>query len=135
MAYQDSALLSSTFNVVMTARPGVDLSELMGMMRAELERASIAIESRELERAVNRFETTFVGSLQTVGDFGGRADRLNHYAFHAGDPGFAARDLARYQSLTPEAVSAAARRFLIESPSVVLSVVPRGAGATALHSL
>ena len=132
-AYQDSALLGSTFNVVVTARPGVALTELYGLMRAQLAAACGGIDAAELERAVHRIETAFVDSLQTMGGFGGRADRLNHYAFHVGDPGYVERDLQRYQTLTSAGVAGAARRFLQDAPAVILSVVPRGDSASAVR--
>src|SRR5581483_5571896 len=46
-----------------------------------------------------------------LGGFGGLADRLNQYNHYLGDPGSLARDLARYDEVTPEAL----RRFASES--------------------
>ncbi len=56
----------------------------------------------------------------------GRADRLNLYAYHTGDPAYVAQDLARYRRLSPDRVAEAARRYLVEAPAATLSVVPRG---------
>ena len=95
-AYQGSAVLGSTFRVVVTARPGVSLSVIEQEVRSELEAMSRSIGERELERAVNGIETGFVDSLQNVGGFGGRADQLNMYLFHTGEPDYAAEDLRRY---------------------------------------
>jgi zinc protease len=124
-ALQSSALLSSTFEITVTARPNADLTELAGLVWTELERAGQEISNDEVVRAVRRIETSLVDSLQTVGGFGGRADRLNHYAFYAGDPDFVARDHARYAAIDASAVAAAARTWLLEQPAVILSVVPR----------
>jgi zinc protease len=126
-AFQDSKLLGSTFYVVVTARPGVGLAQLEAAVRAEL--AAIAtqgVEPRELERAKNKIETAYVDALQRVGGFGGKADRLNQYLFYAGDPGYVGEDLERYRRLTPSAVQEAVRRYLVDAPAVVLSVVPEG---------
>ena len=71
-------------------------------------------------------ETGFVDALQTVGGFGGRADRLNMYAFYAGDPGYVAADLRRYRDMTADDVVHALRRSVAETSPVVLQVVPRG---------
>ena len=126
-AYQSSAALGSDFTAVVTARPEVGLAALEAEVRAELERmAAEGITPRELERARNARETAFVDGLQTVGGFGGKADRLNQYLFHTGEPDWAGQDLARYRTLTPADVQAAVRRWLVEPHSVVLSVVPRG---------
>ena len=133
-ALQSSALLSSTFEVTITARPNVDLTELAGLVWAELERAGQEISDDEVVRAVRRIETSLVDSLQTVGGFGGRADRLNHYAFYAGDPDFVARDHARYAAIDARAVVAAARTWLLDQQAVILSVVPRGQAQRAARA-
>lgn len=125
-AYQSSALLTSTFMVIITARPGISLDLLERAVRVELEAiASRGIERHELERARNGIETDFVDSLQTVGGFGGRADQLNLYLFHTGDPGYLTEDLRRYRLLDRADVRDAVAAHLM-APSVVLSVVPRG---------
>jgi zinc protease len=125
-AFQASALLGSAFHVVVTARPETDLVTLAALVRQELENAAAELQPEELQRAVHRFETSFVDALQTVGGFGGRADSLNYYSFYLDDPGAVERDLARYRELRPEAVCRAAQVHLLEANPVVLSVVPRG---------
>ena len=74
---------------------------------------------------MNRFEPSLVDSLQTVGGFGGRADRLNHYAFYLGDPDGVQRDLQRYHNVNPDAVMGHTQRVLLEAPAVTLTVHPR----------
>jgi zinc protease len=125
-AFQHSGQLASVFNIVTTARPDVDPDVLEAGVRTEIERlAREGLEDGELERARNVILTSFVDALQTVGGFGGRADRLNFYAFHTGDPNAAERDLARYTSLDASAVMQAAQRWLLDAPGAVLRVVPR----------
>jgi zinc protease len=133
-ALQSSALLSSTFEVTVTARPNVDLTELAELVWAELEQVASAVAEEEVVRAVRKLETSLVDSLQTVGGFGGRADRLNHYAFYAGDPNFVAQDHARYTAIDAKAVSAAAQEWLVQQEPVILSVVPRGQSARAAQA-
>ena len=77
------------------------------------------------DRARNGIETAFIDGLQTVGGFGGRADQLNMYLFHTGDPAFFAEDLMRYRRLTTDELSRVARNYLLR-PAAVLSVVPHG---------
>lgn len=124
-AYQNSAALGSTFRVVVTARPDVSLTVIETEVRREIDAMSRAIDERELERAVNGIETGFVDSLQNVGGFGGRADQLNMYLFHTGEPDYAAADLMRYRKLTVSDVARSMHEHLL-APSVVLSVVPIG---------
>ncbi|MGH7466832.1 MAG: M16 family metallopeptidase [Longimicrobiales bacterium] len=132
-AFQASALLGSTFNIVVTARPTTDLAQLVLLVRQELERAGAQLEADQIDRARHKFETSFVDSLQQVGGFGGRADRLNHYAYYLGEPGALAHDLERYQRLDADAVAQAARTHLLRAAPLVLSVVPRGEAARAVH--
>jgi zinc protease len=122
-AFQNGGQLGSSFFIVVTARPDVPLSRIEREVRDELAAVARGVEAREVERARNKIETSFVDGLQ---DVGGRADRLNLYAFYTGDPGFVARDLARYRAVTAEAVSNAVRTYLAEAPAVILSVVPKG---------
>jgi zinc protease len=132
-AFQASALLGSTFNIVVTARPQTDLNILAARVREELLRVNTQLETQELQRAINRFETSFVDSLQTVGGFSGRADRLNHYAYYLDDPGAINSDLARYHQLDMDAVTRALRLYVLDAPAVCLSVVPRGQAERALR--
>jgi zinc protease len=132
-AYQNSAVLGSTFRIVVTARPDVSLTVIEAEIRREIDAMSRAIDEHELERAVNGIETGFVDSLQNVGGFGGRADQLNMYLFHTGEPDYAAADLMRYRKLTVSDVARSVREYLL-APSIVLSVVPSGRSELAAHA-
>jgi zinc protease len=126
-AAQDSGQLGSGFFVEVTARPDVGLADIEPIVREEIVAlAEDGPTDREAERARNVIETAFVDALQTVGGFGGRADRLNMYAFHTGDPDYAGEDLRRYRAVTKADVAAALRASVLETEPVVLHVVPRG---------
>ncbi len=131
-AFQDGQRLGGAFYLIVTARPGVTLANLEAVVRDEI--AGVAggtVTQAEMERARNRTETEFVRSLEEIGGFGGKADRLNEYYFYTGDPGFVRRDLARFRRATAADLATAARDWLVEAPAVVLSVVPRGRGDLA----
>jgi zinc protease len=131
-AYQSSAAMSSTFRISITAKPGVGLDELHAeALRVAGDVAAGGITQRELDRARNTLETSFIDSLQHIGGFGGRADQLNHNVFYAGDAGYADHDIARYRAVTTESCAEAVRRYML-APSVVLSVVPRGQSKLAV---
>lgn len=125
-AYQGSAALASTFQVVVTARSGRALPEILRLVDEEIARlAQEPPAERELARFLNQTEAGFYDRLERVGGFGGKADQLNAYYFATGNPDFFEEDLARYRALSPNDVQAAASRWL--SPGrVIVSVVPRG---------
>lgn len=125
-AYQGSAALASTFQVIVTARAGHGLPEILRLVDEEVARlAAEPPAERELVRFFNRTEAGFFDRLERVGGFGGKADQLNAYYFATGNPDFFEEDLARYRALSPSDVQAAASRWL--GPGrVIVSVVPGG---------
>jgi zinc protease len=126
-AFQNGGEIGGAFYIVATAKPEVDLDVLEAAIREEVESvAANGVREEELERARNRVETGFVGMLERVGGFGGKADLLNRYHFQAGNPGFVRRDLARYKDATLEGLGDVARTHLVGRGGVVLSVVPHG---------
>jgi zinc protease len=132
-ASQNSRELSGFFQIVATAAPGHTLAELERSITAELERlAAQGPTAAEMERGVAQAEVHFVSRLQTVGGFGGKSDQLNAYNVFLGDPGYFARDLARYQNADAGSLQNAAAEWLRTSSRVALSVVPRGRHDLAL---
>ncbi len=131
-AFQDSNALASTFQVIVTARSGHGLEEIRGLVDEELEKLRQAPPAaRELERFQNRAEAGVYDRFERVGGFGGKADQLNAYFFRTGNPDYYEEDLARYRSLQPNDIQAAAARFL--GPGrVLVSVVPEGQKQLAL---
>jgi len=126
-AYQGSRQLGSSFQIVATARAGHTLSELEKVIREELHALQTAAPGkRELERAVNQYEASFLGRLESVGGFGGKVDLLNGYFTQTGNPDYFQEDFSRYKALDPGDVQTAAAKYLHEDNRVVLSVVPQG---------
>jgi zinc protease len=132
-AEQESGMLGSTFGLSVTAREGVTLTEIQDEVRKVLADTVADLNDRELQRARHHIETGTVDSVQSVGGFGGRADRLNHYYFYAGDAGYITGDLQRYDEITTDVVRMRLRQT-INAPSVTLSVVPNGRLDLAVHS-
>jgi zinc protease len=125
-ASQGSAALASTFQVIVTARSGRALPEILRLVDEEIARlAQEPPAERELVRFLNQTEAGFYDRLERVGGFGGKADQLNAYYFATGNPDFFEEDLARYRALSPSDVQAAASRWLGRG-RVIVSVVPRG---------
>ena len=124
-ASQYSLVLGSFFSIEATARPGHTAEELEKVIDAEIERFRAEGPSTdEVDRARNTIETELVGGLETLGGFGGVADRLNQYNHYLGDPGYLAKDVARYRTATPAAVKSFAADQLKRSARVVVHGVP-----------
>jgi zinc protease len=123
-AYQSSMELGSTFTIVATARAGHTLAELERVIQEELNRLkSEAPAGRELERAVNQYETGYLSGLESIGQ---KSDLLNAYYMRTGNPDYFNEDLSRYRALDPADISAAVTTYLRDDARLVLSVVPRG---------
>jgi zinc protease len=126
-AYQDASMLNSTFAVIATARAGHTLAELEKVIREEINKIKNETPSlREVQRAVNQFESGFLTRMERVGGFGGKADLLNNYYVETGNPDYFNEDFARYKALTPEDIQSVAQTYLREDGDVVLSIVPQG---------
>jgi len=125
-AGQASQVLASMFLVVATPKPGQTVDRLLAEIDEEIEKLKKEPPNAgELERAVNKTESSAVFSLEPVGGFGGRAASLNRYYFETGDPGFFPKDIGRYRKVKAEEVRDAAARWLRKDARVVLTVMPR----------
>jgi predicted Zn-dependent peptidase len=78
-------------------------------------------DAREVQRAINQVEASFYRRMERVSN---KADSLNGYYFSGGGPDYFAEDLARYTSLSPSDVQAAALRWLPADRRVELVVEP-----------
>jgi zinc protease len=126
-AFQSSSYLGSQFVIIATARSGHTLSELQTVIDEEIGKlTSSPPTAREVQRAVNQYESGFLDRLEQIGGFGGKADQLNQYSTRTGDPDYFAEDLGRYRALDASDVQAAIVSFLKPNARVVLSVVPQG---------
>ena len=124
-AQQYSLVLGSVFNIEATARPGHAAEELENTITAEIEKFRVEGPSdTELERARNTIETRIVGGLETLGGFGGVADRLNQYNHYLGTPDYLEKDLQRYRTATAQAVKDFAAKQLTANTRVVVHGVP-----------
>jgi zinc protease len=124
-ANQQSLMLGSEFQVQATARPGVKPEDLEKAINAELEafRTNGPTEE-ELKRARNVLETRIISGLETLGGFGGVADRLNAYNHYLGTPDFLAADIGRYENASVESLKAFAQTQLGDNQRVVIYGVP-----------
>src|SRR6266849_6055088 len=124
-ASQQSQALSSSFQIIATPRPGHTVEELEKVIDEEIQKLQReAPTAHELERSVNKIESSFYNRMERVGGFGGKADQLNAYFTFAGDPDWFNEDLSRYRALSVSDVTAAAAQFLPLDQRVELIVEP-----------
>jgi zinc protease len=126
-AFQQSQALGSAFYVQATARPGKTVEELQKVIDEEIEKLAAAPpETRELERAINQIEASFLRQAERVGGFSGKANQLNAYYTNTGMPDWFAEDLARYRSIGATDIASAAGRYLPKDRRVEMIVLPEG---------
>jgi zinc protease len=132
-AYQHSREMGGMFQIVCTASAGVSLGELnTAILHAVNELAANGPTALEIDRGIAQTEAQFIYRLQTIGGFGGKGDQLNAYNVFADDPGYFDRDRRRYLDVTAAGAAATVSRWLVDAPSVSLSVVPTGRRDLAL---
>ena len=114
--------LGGTFQIIATAKPGVDPQRLIQEITEEV--AGLAArdpDSSELERAQAGHEAEFLNSLESPLR---RAIQLAAYDVLAHDPGYFPRDVARYRAVTGPQIKEATARYLAPSARVVLTISP-----------
>jgi zinc protease len=117
-----SEALGGAFEVVVTAKPGVDPKRLRAEVSEEVARISASPpDARELERAKNTLEASFLMSLEPTLQ---RAIQLAAYDVLAGDPSYLGKDLTRRRNVTPAQVQTAAAKYLKPDARVVLTIEP-----------
>ena len=105
-----------------TVRPGIPVERVERVFLEELERLGREpITDDELARARALIETEELSALQRVEE---RADRLSMYALLFDDPDLINRMLARYLSVTPERVRAAAAEVFRADNRLVMTYLP-----------
>jgi zinc protease len=121
-AFQASRDLSSEFMIIATPRPGHTVDELKTVIDEEIARLQHEPPTaREFQRALNQWEASFYDRMEKVANV---ADELNGYYTRTGDPDWFNEDRARYLSLSPSDISAAATQFLPKDRRVEVTVVP-----------
>ncbi len=126
-AFQASKEISSDFRIIATAKPGHTLAEIEEAIDVELKKILGAPPSaEEVETAVNTYESSKIRSLQSIGGFGGKADRLNMYNVYLGNPDYFEEDIGRYLKVTAESVQGVAQEYIDLSKRVILYVEPAG---------
>jgi zinc protease len=107
-----------------TVQPGGDIEAVRQAIDEEMQRfITEGLTKDELARIKAQLKSGFVRGVERIGGFGGKSDVLAQNAVYAGDPGFYATSLDRFEAATPKTIQAAAKRWL-SAGSYQLDVLP-----------
>ena len=104
--------------------PGANADSLANALSSALDSAVVAITPEQLARVKAAVRFQFVNGLQTMGGFGGRADRLAEGQTFYGNPDWVNRRLAEFDAVTLEQLRSLASTYLTPANRVTLIFVP-----------
>src|SRR3954469_9821469 len=114
--------IGGEFEIVATAKPGVDPQRLIKEISEEVARISgTAPDAKELERAQNAQEASFLNGLEPTLQ---RAIQLARYDVQAKDPDYFSKDLARRRAVTAGQVKDVVAKYMKPTARVVLTINP-----------
>lgn len=105
-------------------RPGANPDSLELALHGVLAEAVAAITPEQLARVKAASKFQFVNALQSMGGFGGRADRLAEGQTFYGDPNWVNRRLIEIDAVTLDQIRALARTNIVPQNRVTLVFVP-----------
>ncbi len=117
--------ISGLFGIVATVRPDGDALEVEDLVTAEIARLAAGGPTRdEVARARTVWEYQYVSSLERIGGFGGKADRLNESNTYRNDPGYFHVEHDRFLKLTGSEIAETVRRWLVARHGLQLRYYP-----------
>lgn len=123
-AYQQSMPIQSFFYIEAYPMPGTDNKYFSDELDKIIKNiAKKGFTQAELDRARNAILTNFLFSLQKINN---KAQMLQSYNLYTNDPGFIAKDLNRYYSLTLKDINEYFVKVLSNSFNKTLIVTPKG---------
>jgi zinc protease len=121
-AVQQSAELTSVFQIVATARPGHTVEELEAAIQVELD--SLVGSGPTASEMKSTKSVILTQMLTQIEGLGALADLLNHYNHYTGDPDYLNKDLARYEAVTADGVKEFIATQLARDKRSVVQVLP-----------
>ncbi len=114
--------LGSQFEISFRARPGHTLDEIQAVVDEEIARISQELPSQEeIDLVINRKKRSYYNRIEENLNL---AYSLNRYYGMVGQANYFNQDMERYRSVTPQAISACAKRYLRPDRRVELTVLP-----------
>lgn len=116
--------LAGEFSITVRPVDGVSLDELEERIRGILAQLAVdGVEPERLQRLKARFEAGLVRRYETVSR---RTSALAEANVFRGDPAEVTADLDATLALQPEQIVDVLRRYVLDRPAVIMSVVPEG---------
>jgi zinc protease len=126
-AFQYSARLQGQYIITATVAEGYTTEEVVEAIDEALtELKANGVTAEDVEISKLNWEKRFYEGLQTISR---KADVLNSYNTHLGDPGYVQKDLERYLEVTPDSIQTAINTHLHDK-RVVLHINPPSEEAT-----
>lgn len=124
-AYYQEFFAGGQFQIDIVLQPGRTLREALAAVDEVLAGLTETPPTQiELDRAKNAQETRMLFGLEKVGGFGGRAEQLQTYHYHFGDPDRFEWDIARYRKVTLKDLERVMKTYLTER-RIVLKAKPK----------
>ncbi len=118
-----------TLMVLLTEK--ADLKSVRQLVDREIGRlAERPPSAAELDKVKNRLRSSFIFGIQSNLN---RAVRLGEFEVHWGDARLLTRELDHYLAVSPQAVSAAVKQYLIPARRSTIEVMPPGGAQAALQ--
>ncbi len=122
-ARANSSEIAGLFQVIVTAKPGKNLTAIKGVVDSLMaDMLKKGVTENEIEKALTAQESRIINRAATAF---GKANTLANYYCQTGDPANINRQLELFKGITPQEVLSVARKYLTQ-PSMTLSVVPQG---------
>lgn len=117
--------LAGNFELVIVPYPGKPLADMEKMVMDILQEfdANGGITQEQLDRFKSKIEADNIKSLQSVR---GKGAKLAAYQTFEGNPNLIGAELKKYRELTVEKVNAAFKKYILNKPAAIVSVVPKG---------
>ncbi|NOY26034.1 MAG: insulinase family protein [Oligoflexia bacterium] len=123
--YQYPLDLGSVFAIEVLGKPGEDPQKLEDAAWAVVQKLEAdAPTDAELSRALHTWQASTLRGLESLGGFGGKADVLNYYNQHTGDPGYLPKDIARMEAVTADSMKQVLNQQIRQDDRVVVQVTP-----------
>lgn len=117
--------IAGQFNIMATARPGVDLSKLEAALDEEVARfLHTGPTEQELKLAKTQALAGFLRGIERIGGFGGKSDVLATCEVYTGDPGCFKKSIAITEKATWPEMKTVANRWLSDGV-YVLEIHPK----------